>query len=448
MINLVSVIITAHNYGRFLDKCISSVLEQTYENIEIIVVNDGSQDNTNEVLKTFAKKIKVINLPGVGLAKASNVGIRNSKGKYVIRLDADDWFDKNIIKILVNYLIKNTKIGMVFCDFFHVDIEGKILLMEKRMKITSKHTLLDRPCLAAGAMFRRECFNAIGGYNEKYRFQEDYDFWIKFREKFLIRNINTPLMYYRKHSNSMSTNYFEKTKVRQKVKRDFIKKFRKKKLIIGVIPARSDFINNENYLLFKINGKTLIEIAIKKLKLDLVKRVFVMTNDEKVSKLSKRFGAEVPFIRKKDENHDFCNTLNQLLYTLGSKEKFSPDLIALVFPHSPLINKNAVEEAINTALIYQTDSVVGVTEDKTFHWAVGDKGLEKVGYKNRETRYERELVYREAGGVYILKNKKKFSSNNMFGKKIGHIEFSNDEVLRIHEKYDCNVAEILLKKNE
>ena len=132
MINLVSVIITAHNYGRFLDKCISSVLEQTYENIEIIVVNDGSQDNTNEVLKTFAKKIKVINLPGVGLAKASNVGIRNSKGKYVIRLDADDWFDKNIIKILVNYLIKNTKIGMVFCDFFHVDIEGKILLMEKR----------------------------------------------------------------------------------------------------------------------------------------------------------------------------------------------------------------------------------------------------------------------------------------------------------------------------
>ena len=186
MINLVSVIITAHNYGRFLDKCISSVLEQTYENIEIIVVNDGSQDNTNEVLKTFAKKIKVINLPGVGLAKASNVGIRNSKGKYVIRLDADDWFDKNIIKILVNYLIKNTKIGMVFCDFFHVDIEGKILLMEKRMKITSKHTLLDRPCLAAGAMFRRECFNAIGGYNEKYRFQEDYDFGLNLGKSFLL----------------------------------------------------------------------------------------------------------------------------------------------------------------------------------------------------------------------------------------------------------------------
>ena len=58
MINLVSVIITAHNYGRFLDKCISSVLEQTYENIEIIVVNDGSQDNTNEVLKTLLKKLK------------------------------------------------------------------------------------------------------------------------------------------------------------------------------------------------------------------------------------------------------------------------------------------------------------------------------------------------------------------------------------------------------
>ena len=70
-----------------------------------------------------------------------------------------------------------------------------------------------------------------------------------------------------------------------------------------------------------------------------------------------------------------------------------------------------------------------------------------MGYKNRETRYER-ISLQEAGGVYILKNKKKFSSNNMFGKKIGHIEFSNDEVLRIHEKYDCNVAEILLKKNE
>lgn len=203
----VSVVITAHNYGRYLKQCIESVLNQIYKNYEIIVVNDGSTDNTAEILEKYKDRVKVIDLPGLGLASSLNRGIKASSGEYVIRLDADDFFDENILLTEATYLDTHPEVDLVFPDYYRVKENGEIIEHVRLLKVEEELRLLHRSPLGAGAMFRKRCFDELGGYDEKLRRQEDYDFWIRFISKFKVRNISLPLMYYRQHKLSMSQDY-------------------------------------------------------------------------------------------------------------------------------------------------------------------------------------------------------------------------------------------------
>jgi len=216
----VSIIITAHNYGKYLCQAIDSVLAQCYKNFEIVVVDDGSTDNTPVILENYKKKhgdiIKVVTLTGLGLAKACNVGIKVSEGEYVVRLDADDYFDENLLLIESNILDNDPEIHMVYPDYYRITKQGEIIDHCRLLKANVEVKLLDRSPLAAGAMYRRYCYDAIGGYNEGLRYQEDYDFWIKFIDKFNVYNVNLPLIYYRQHGNNIKEEVrFRKGLVRQ-----------------------------------------------------------------------------------------------------------------------------------------------------------------------------------------------------------------------------------------
>ena len=113
----VSVIITAHNYAKWLPQAIDSVLTQTFHDFEVVVVDDASTDHTPEVLRHYAQRpnVKIVTTKGLGLAGAANLGVRSSSGEYVIRLDADDYFDENILLVLSHYLDVHPNVGMVFC---------------------------------------------------------------------------------------------------------------------------------------------------------------------------------------------------------------------------------------------------------------------------------------------------------------------------------------------
>ena len=107
MKNLVTVYIVNSNYGKYISQAIQSVLNQTYKNIEILVIDDFSSDNSKKIIKKYVSnpKIKIIlNKKKIGLLKSSNIAIKASKGEYVIRLDADDYFDKDLV-IIINYQI-------------------------------------------------------------------------------------------------------------------------------------------------------------------------------------------------------------------------------------------------------------------------------------------------------------------------------------------------------
>jgi glycosyltransferase involved in cell wall biosynthesis len=199
----ISVIITAYNYAQFIERAILSVMDQkTSHSFETIVVVRPSGDGTEQILDKF-KGIRVIIQDGAGLSNASNLGIINSKGKYIIRLDADDIFLQGILEKEMNVLRDNNEIDFIYPDYYI------IIFGERKLKKLPEFDPDELKCrgdfLSGGTMYRKDLFNKVGMFDESLRTLESYEFILR-----LITNnikgghISEPLFEYNIHGTSMS----------------------------------------------------------------------------------------------------------------------------------------------------------------------------------------------------------------------------------------------------
>lgn len=190
-----SIIITAYNAERYIGRAVRSCIRQSIGNHEVIVVDDGSTDNTVSVLESFGEWIKLIKLGGnYGLPHAANVGIRASTGQMVMRVDADDYVHEDILKVGYLYLAMNKQYGAVAFDYLRVDDKEDII-----ERVSSKSVPI-----ACGILFRKDLLVDIGLYDEQFRILEDEDLRYRFIEKHSIYNISLPLYRYRKHNDNMT----------------------------------------------------------------------------------------------------------------------------------------------------------------------------------------------------------------------------------------------------
>ncbi len=178
----VSIIIPCYNLGKFVEETVDSVLVSSFEDFEIIVVNDGSKDEyTNELLANFNKpKTKVITTINQGVVKARNTAVTNSSGKYILPLDADDKISADYIKEAVEYLDMHPKAGIVYCNaVMFGEKTGDFILPE--YTITG---MLSQCLIFVTAFFRREDYDAIGGWDPDMDYYfEDWDFWLSVIER-------------------------------------------------------------------------------------------------------------------------------------------------------------------------------------------------------------------------------------------------------------------------
>ena len=195
----VSVIIPCYNQGQFVDETVQSVLNQTLQDFEIIIVNDGSTEkNTINILKQYSHpKLKIINTDNQGLASARNNGIKESSGKYILPLDADDKIGNKYLELAVNILDKNSDIGIVYCNAEFFGARNGLWQLPKY----TESRMLWTNCIFCTAMYRKEDWQKVNGYNQNMVYgYEDWNFWLSLIEiDCKVYKLEETLFFYRKH---------------------------------------------------------------------------------------------------------------------------------------------------------------------------------------------------------------------------------------------------------
>jgi glycosyltransferase involved in cell wall biosynthesis len=197
----VSVIIANYNRKEYLGRAIRSCLNQSFprERYEIIVVDDASFDKSRDVMVGFNDKIIPIYLEkNVGVAEASNVGIRSALGKFVIRVDADDYISQHTLLFMHEILNANKDVGFVYADHFRVDAEEREI---EKVSVDNLDLLLRH---GAGIMFRKSYLEAIGLYDKNLRNAEDFDLLKRYIKNFNGYHLKFPCYRYRIHDGQMT----------------------------------------------------------------------------------------------------------------------------------------------------------------------------------------------------------------------------------------------------
>jgi len=192
----ISVIVCTYNHDKWIERCIRSIKNQSIVNkneVEVIIVDDGSKDHTSSVisnLKEFAG-IKIIkNKKNLGLPKSINIGIMAALGRYIVRVDSDDYVSRNFLYLSKLFLDKNREYQAVATDYYTVTDDEKII---KKVNCFKEE-------IACGIMFRKEALFDIGLYNENFKMREGHELKKRFKKKFNLGRLEFPLYKYRQHS--------------------------------------------------------------------------------------------------------------------------------------------------------------------------------------------------------------------------------------------------------
>ncbi len=204
----VSIIVPIYNSEKYLKKCIDSLIDQTHNNIEILLINDGSTDNSEKIIKKYKdKRIKYISQKNIGIGKTRNKGIKLSKGKYIMFIDSDDYIGKNCVEKMYDLAVSNES-DLVISNYYKV-INGKCLKIDlpyfEPSSLKNNPNILNvvnlGPC---NKLYKKELLNNIK-FNEEYKY-EDVPFVVNtlyYANK--IVKTNEYLSYYVIHSNSETT---------------------------------------------------------------------------------------------------------------------------------------------------------------------------------------------------------------------------------------------------
>ena len=207
--NLVSVVITCYNQGRFLAEAVESVLCQTYQSFETLVIDDGSTDDTAEVSRRY-RGVRYVWQPNMGLSAARNRGVQEGRGDFFVFLDADDRFLPTALGTGVRALIEHPECAFAFGDYRDVAHDGTLILEPTRLHLNGEYylALLRGNCIEmhATVIYRRAVFEFIGGFDTSLRACEDYDLFLRVSRQQPIYHYAVQVAEYRQHDSNMSLN--------------------------------------------------------------------------------------------------------------------------------------------------------------------------------------------------------------------------------------------------
>ena len=449
-----SVYIVNHNYGKYIQKAIESVLSQTYQNYELLVIDNGSSDNSKKIIDSFLTnpKVRAIYQKNIGLNKTNNLALARTDGKYIIRLDADDFFHQNALEIMVNVLENNQNIGLVFSDYYLIDKNGEELSIFKRHDF-EKVTLLDQPAHGACTLIRRKYLEILNGYDEDFNCQDGWDLWLKMTKKFGVKNINLPLFYYRQHGENLTNNEDRLLKTRSQImdkvnyKKDPIINFN----TIAVIPIRGDLVETNALALRKLGNKTVLDWTIEAtLNAKNITNILVTSTDNNIKEhLKSKYGNKVHFFNRSWKLALINDSLDETLTSLFSKiptKLRDFEKICLLSIEYPFKKSYSIDMAIDALDIFNTNVVYGVRQTDDLFFKHHGKGLKPLN-KSNYIKKEENNIFKSCGGIFVFKRGFYFK-DLMQMEKLGHIEIDEIGAFRISSNKSWEIAKTISKNKD
>jgi glycosyltransferase involved in cell wall biosynthesis len=444
----VTVYITAHNYGQYIDQAVESLRGQTFDAWELIIINDGSTDNTLEVVEKYRTdgRITIIDQENKGLAVSNNIALRLSRGQYIMRLDADDFLDENALVVLSSVLDSKPEVGLVYPDYYEVNPGGEVTRLVRRKKIGEDAGLLDLPAHGACTMFRKERLLQLGGYAEQFSCQDGYDIWLRFIHEFLPYNVNVPLFYYRQHTASLTKNPGKILDTRRAIKRQFVKNSLHDAVpkTLGVIPI---VMNSTGFRdpFQKLAGRTLLDYTLEEAtKSELLDKIVLASDNDAVIEQAVAYN-DVLAIKRPESLSGTARMYKILQYVLGeigNQYDYHPQAVCTLYVNTPLRKARHIDKAIDTMTIFNVDSVVSVEEELAFCYTHGQNGMQPLETE-RDIRAEKKGIYKENGAVY-LSRVEVINQNRLVGESVGHITMLPEESVKINSAFEFWLAEKII----
>lgn len=448
---LITVYITNYNYGSYVRKAIESVLNQSIQNFELLLIDDGSTDNSKDIIESYRNdpRVKIIYQQNKGLNKTNNVALKESKGKYIVRLDADDYLREDALERLSSKLESDPKLGLVFPNYYLVNKENEIISEEVRHDFDKDVQLFDQAAHGACTMIRTEFLRNVGGYNENYTCQDGYELWVKFTREYNVSNVKEPLFYYRQHGANLTSNENKILDTRAKINADYIKQSSLSTQALIVIPVRG---GEKDLAYRKIGATNFISQKVRQaLKSKNKVQIVVSSPDASVEEAIEqdlRTSGLVSFHHRSAESAKLNTSLNATILEIIHTEsitQFDFDCICLLTVEFPFLKPHKIDDAIHTMYLFGSDSLLSVRSDNSMYYNHKGDGLHPIMQRDQFTKMEREALYKHAGGVTVVRKDAFLQSENMPTGMIGHMMIDRESSFGVFSEYDFQLAQLLEK---
>lgn len=459
---VVTVYIPSRNYGKFLGQAIASVRGQLYRQWELILVDDASDDDTTSLCEAAClqdpERIRQVRFDRPrGLQHIANHVLGLSRGRYLMRLDADDWLDESALLLMAAKLDSDSRLGIVYGNYFYTDSAGRVIGIERRHRLGEEDRARHLPPHGACTMVRSRLLKAVGGYSEDVDAQDGWELWYKLASRTEAASLEAPLFYYRQHDESLSRDSERLLKARARIMARARARLEDSYVpsCLAVIPVRESYPSFGGVPFREIGGRSLLELAVTAAQgARGVTEVIVSSDSDRVLGFSRelvdggRARAHHQLIRPGELAGSHIRLREILLHAADDYRRrhgAAPDVVAFLSVHAPLRTSEHIDKALDTLRITTSDSVVSVCEEREPVFRHGRDGLDLLNPGRFDAlTFERERLYRFNGAI-LAAWWEILGAGDLFGGRTSYVEMDDTESLQVKRPSDVDSINLALR---